>query len=88
VNDSSPWPDTTASRVDGDLADSPLIGRAGGLLILSAAGQQRESSLAFAGLLQLLRPILPELLTLPGRRAEELRAAIGLAPQPPTPTCC
>jgi predicted ATPase len=25
VNDSSPWPDTTASRVDGDLADSPLM---------------------------------------------------------------
>jgi DNA-binding CsgD family transcriptional regulator len=121
VNDCSPWRDTAANRVSGDLSDSPLIGRAGelsrlralidrgnggalvvlgeagigksallaevaayaqarGLRVLSAAGQQRESSLAFAGLLQLLRPILLELLTLPGRRAEELRAAIGLAP--------
>jgi DNA-binding CsgD family transcriptional regulator len=51
-----------------------------GLRVLSAVGQERESQLAFAGLLQLLRSSLVELLALPGRHAEELRAAIGLAP--------
>jgi DNA-binding CsgD family transcriptional regulator/tetratricopeptide (TPR) repeat protein len=51
-----------------------------GLRVVSAAGQQRETSVAFAGLLQLLRPVLVELLAMRGPHAGELRAAIGLAP--------
>jgi DNA-binding CsgD family transcriptional regulator len=63
------------------LANLAGYARARGLRVLSAAGQERESSLAFGGLLQLLRPTLAELLARPGRHADELRAAIGLAPR-------
>jgi DNA-binding CsgD family transcriptional regulator len=62
------------------LAELAGYAQARGLRVLSAVGQERESAFSFAGLLQLLRPVLVELLTLPGRHAEELRAAIGLAP--------
>ncbi len=62
------------------LAELAGYAQARGLRVLSAVGQERESTLAFAGLLQLLRPALVELLTLPGRHAEQLRAAIGIAP--------
>lgn len=62
------------------LADLAGYAAARGLQILSAAGRERESSLAFAGLGQLLRPVLVELLALPGRHAEELRAALGMVP--------
>jgi DNA-binding CsgD family transcriptional regulator len=62
------------------LADLAGYTRANGRRVLSATGQQRESSVAFGGLLQLLRPVLVELLALPGGHAEELRGAIGLAP--------
>ena len=49
-----------------------------GWRVLSADGRERESGLPFAGLRQLLRPILPALLALSGQEAEELRAAIGM----------
>lgn len=61
------------------LAELAGYARARGVRVLSATGQEREASLCFGGLLQLLRPVQVELLALPGRDAEELRAAIGLA---------
>ncbi len=63
------------------LADLAVYASARGLCVLSAAGREGESSLAFAGVQQLLRPVLVQLLTLPGRDAEELRALLGMAPR-------
>ncbi len=62
------------------LADLAAHASARGLRVLFAAGRQRESAFAFAGLQQLLSPVLVDLLALPGREAEELRAALGMGP--------
>jgi DNA-binding CsgD family transcriptional regulator/tetratricopeptide (TPR) repeat protein len=59
------------------LADLTARARSRGLRVLSAAGRARESAQPLAGLRQLLRPVLIELLALPGPDAEELRAALG-----------
>jgi DNA-binding CsgD family transcriptional regulator/tetratricopeptide (TPR) repeat protein len=59
------------------LAELTAHARSRGLRVLSAAGRERESARPFAGLRQLLRPVLIELLALPGPEAEELRAALG-----------
>src|SRR5580693_4704022 len=59
------------------LAELTAQARSRGLRVLSAAGRERESAQAFAGLRQLLRPVLIELLALQGPDAEELRAALG-----------
>jgi DNA-binding CsgD family transcriptional regulator/tetratricopeptide (TPR) repeat protein len=57
------------------LADLAGHGAARGIRVLSAVGSEQESSLPFAGLQQLIRPVLDE------RPApEELRAALGLYP--------
>src|ERR1700677_2157471 len=61
------------------LAELTAHARSRGLRVLSAAGRERESVRPFAGLRQLLRPVLIELLALPGPDAEELRAALGPA---------
>jgi DNA-binding CsgD family transcriptional regulator len=61
------------------LADVAGYGSACGLRVLAVAGREQESAADFAGLKRLLRPILVELLALPGRYAEELRAALGMA---------
>jgi DNA-binding CsgD family transcriptional regulator len=57
--------------------------RADGMTVLEAQGVQAESELAYAGLSQLLRPVLGDLerLVVP-RQAEALRAALGLEPRP------
>ena len=65
------------------LADLAGYARARGLCVLPAAGKEWESSLAFSGLRQLLRPLFAELLALPGRDAERLRASLGLAARDP-----
>lgn len=62
------------------LAELRGYARARGRRVPSAVSHRRESSVAFSGLLQLLRPVLAELHALPGRHAGELSAAIGLAP--------
>lgn len=62
------------------LAELRGYAQARGLQVLSAVGQKRESSVASAGLLPLLRPVLVELHAMPGWHAADLRAAIGLAP--------
>jgi DNA-binding CsgD family transcriptional regulator len=49
------------------------------MLVLSASGVSAESGLPFAGLLGLLRPILPMLDRVPQTQAAALSAALGLA---------
>ncbi|MFC8392624.1 AAA family ATPase [Streptomyces sp. NPDC057238] len=53
---------------------------AGGARVLRAEGSESESSLAFSGLHQLLRPVLAEVDGLPGRQRAALRDAFGTGP--------
>jgi DNA-binding CsgD family transcriptional regulator len=52
---------------------------AGDLRVLRATGVETEIDLAFAGLDQLVRPVLPLVERLPGVQADELLGALGLA---------
>jgi DNA-binding CsgD family transcriptional regulator len=54
--------------------------RASGMLILACEGVQSESHLPYAGLHQLLRPILDHLDRLPAPQARALAGALGLGP--------
>jgi DNA-binding CsgD family transcriptional regulator len=54
--------------------------RADGMQLLTTAGVEAESDLAFAGLYGLLRPILDHLSELPELQGEALAGALGLAP--------
>jgi len=49
-----------------DVADQA---RSAGMRVLSVTGRESESRLAFAGLHQLLRPVLSRTTALPGRQA-------------------
>ncbi len=60
------------------LADLIAHAAACGLRVLSAAGREHETGLPFAGLRQLLRPVLAELRALPGAHAAELLTAVGM----------
>ncbi|MFG2685015.1 AAA family ATPase [Streptomyces sp. NPDC048405] len=53
--------------------------RGAGHRVLRAVGSESEQQLAFAGLHQLLRPVLGDLDGLPARQRSSLRAALGLA---------
>lgn len=53
------------------------------MLILSAGGVEAESDLAFAGLHELLRPVLAHLGELPDTQSRALAGALGLAPAAP-----
>jgi hypothetical protein len=64
------------------LADAAERARRAGMRILSVTGRESESKLAFAGLHQLLRPVLPNAAGLPGRQAQALLGALGLAADP------
>src|SRR5689334_22901601 len=64
------------------LADAAGRARSAGMRVLSVTGRESESRLAFAGLHQLLRPVLPSAAGLPGRRAQALLSALGLAADP------
>ena len=55
-------------------------GRAEGMLVLRAVGVESEAAFAFAGLHQLLRPVLDRLDKIPDHLAAALRRAIGLQP--------
>jgi DNA-binding CsgD family transcriptional regulator len=59
----------------------------GGMRVLSVIGRESESKLAFAGLHQLLRPVLSNSVELPARQAQALFGALGLSadPAPPDP---
>jgi DNA-binding CsgD family transcriptional regulator len=53
-----------------------------GVSVLRTAGAQSETGLAFAGLHQLLRPVLPGLDRLPGPQRDALSAAFGVLDLP------
>ena len=59
------------------LADAAGRARSAGLRVLSVTGRESESRLAFAGLHQLLRPVLSSAAGLPGRQAEALMGGAG-----------
>src|ERR1700747_108795 len=61
------------------LADTAERARAAGLRVLWVTGRESESKLAFAGLHQLLRPVLPAVAGLPGPQARALLGALGLS---------
>jgi len=64
------------------LADAAERARSAGIRVLSVTGRESESRLAFAGLHQLLRPVLPAAAGLPARQAQALQGALGLAADP------
>ena len=67
------------------LADAAGRARSAGMRVLSVTGRESESRLAFAGLHQLLRPVLSSAAGLPGRQAQALSGALGLAADPGAP---
>ncbi len=73
-------------RGDAGIGKSALLAAArstatnNGMLVLSTAGVQSEADLPFAGLHQLLRPILDRLRGLPPVQRDAVRAAFGMAP--------
>jgi DNA-binding CsgD family transcriptional regulator len=67
------------------LADAAGRARSAGIRVLSVTGRESESKLAFAGLHQLLRPVLSGAAGLPGRQAQALLGALGLAADPVAP---
>src|SRR5580692_13143450 len=56
-----------------------------GMRVLAAAGRESERDLAFAGLHQLLRPVLDRVAALPVRQANALLGALALAADPAAP---
>jgi DNA-binding CsgD family transcriptional regulator len=67
------------------LADAVGRARSAGMQVLSVTGRESESKLAFAGLHELLRPVLPAAGRLPGRQAQALLGALGLGVDPVAP---
>src|SRR5216684_524573 len=67
------------------LADAADRAQRAGMRVLAVTGRESESRLAFAGLHQLLRPVLPAAAGLPGRQARALRGALGLSADPGAP---
>ncbi len=89
-------PTPTASRVQVLLGEAGMgktvllaevTRRAGpaGLRVLSVTGRESERDLAFAGLHQLLRPVLDRVPALPDRQAKALLSALGLSADPVPP---
>jgi len=67
------------------LADTAERARAAGMRALPVTGREAESRLAFAGLHQLLHPVLAGAAGLPARQAQALAGALGLAADPGAP---
>ena len=67
------------------LADTADQARAAEMRVLSVTGRESESRLAFAGLHQLLRPVLSSVAGLPRRQARALLGALGLDADPAAP---
>jgi DNA-binding CsgD family transcriptional regulator/tetratricopeptide (TPR) repeat protein len=67
------------------LAEAAREARSAGMRVLAAAGRESEQDLAFAGLHQLLRPVLDRVAGLPARQAEALRSAFALSGDPVPP---
>jgi DNA-binding CsgD family transcriptional regulator len=64
------------------LAGTTDQARSAGMRVLSVTGRESEARLAFAGLHQLLRPVLSAAAGLPGRQAQALLGALGLSADP------
>ena len=64
------------------LAEAARAARSAGMRVLSAAGRESEQDLAFAGLHQLLRPVLDRVAGLPARQAGALRGAFAISEDP------
>nr|WP_168505979.1 LuxR family transcriptional regulator [Streptomyces sp. S1D4-11]QIY93975.1 AAA family ATPase [Streptomyces sp. S1D4-11] len=67
------------------LAEAEREAKAAGMRVLATTGRESEQDLAFAGLYQLLRPVLDRVARLPTRQAEALRGAFGLSDDPAPP---
>jgi len=67
------------------LADAAREARRAGMRVLAAAGRESEQDLAFAGLHQLLRPVLDRMACLPARQAGALRGAFWMSDDPVRP---
>ncbi|MFF3139383.1 helix-turn-helix transcriptional regulator [Streptomyces mirabilis] len=67
------------------LAEAAREAKAAGMRVLATTGRESEQDLAFAGLHQLLRPVLDRVACLPTRQAEALRGAFGLSDDPAPP---
>ena len=69
------------------LADAAERARSADMQVLRVTGRESESKLAFAGLQQLLRPVLFAAAQLPGRQERALLGALGVDadPVPPDP---
>jgi DNA-binding CsgD family transcriptional regulator len=67
------------------LADAKRRARMSGMRVLSAAGRKSETNLAFAGLHQLLRPVLHRIAHLPDRQAKALLGAFAMSADPAPP---
>jgi DNA-binding CsgD family transcriptional regulator len=67
------------------LADAAGRARSSGTRVLSVTGRESESRLAFAGLHQLLWPVLSSAAGLPVRQAQALLGAFGLTADPGAP---
>src|ERR1700761_7698763 len=67
------------------LAVAAREARSAGMQVLATAGRESEQDLAFAGLHQLLRPVLDRVDGLPARQAEALRGAFAISSDPAPP---
>jgi predicted ATPase len=67
------------------LAETGRRARSAGLRMLTVTGRESEQQLAFAGLHQLLRPVLDRVTDLPDRQAQTLLGAFGLSADPVPP---
>src|ERR1700735_1384411 len=64
------------------LADAAGRARSAGMRGFSVTGREAARNPAFAGLHQLLRPVLPSAVSLPARQAQALTGALGLTADP------
>ena len=67
------------------LAEVTRLARSAGMRVLPVSGRESEQQLAFAGLHQLLHPVLDRLSGLPDRQAGALLGAFGLSADPVPP---
>jgi len=67
------------------LAEAAREARLAGVRVRTAAGRESEQDLAFAGLHQLLRPVLDRVDALPARQASALRGAFAISEDPVPP---
>jgi DNA-binding CsgD family transcriptional regulator len=85
-----PYPESRVLLLLGDpgmgktvlLAEAAREAGTAGVRVLATAGRESEQDLAFAGLHQLLRPVLDRVDGLPARQAEALRGAFALSEDP------